>query len=395
ANVLSRFHIGLRRNGFLFLGASEHLGPFEDDYEPLNRQLRIYEKVRDSISLSGREIGASRIQLRDTVRTDSYRLPSQTWERGLLAHLIFTGFVVDEHGTLQQIYGDAPQYVNFKAGHVNLALTHVIHDDLSTPIRTGLFQAQKENKVVTFEQIAVSKGDNVTSVTIKISPFIIDPSTDESTRYYLIQLSEGKTVRKAVQPPGSSSPIEDLDRISGLERELAFTRESLQTTIEAVETTNEELQSSNEELIAANEELQSTNEELSSVNEELYTVNSEYQGQNQRLHRANQDMQNLLRSGGILAIFLDRKLRLRIITPGINDLFGLQEGDIGRPLLHFSTFAMIGNHRLENMMQAALEGTEQEETMTLIDGGTLHMKVLPYFEEDQTINGVVLYFVER
>ncbi len=392
--VLNGFHLGLRLNGILFLGASEHLGHFEQDYEVLNRQWRIYTKTRAGNTLPRRPMAASRITVPDNLRMRGTSLVSQTWERGLLQAMIKTGFVVDDHGRLQQIYGDAESFVNFRSGRVDLSLTNVVIDELSTPIRTGLFRAQQENRPVHFNGVSVPKGKEEQVLDITIMPFESEPNTDSGKMHYMINLQavDTKTVQQEEREP--EHPTEDLDRIRGLERELAFTRESLQATIEEVETTNEELQSSNEELIAANEELQSTNEELSSVNEELFTVNAEYQDQNQEIQRSNQDMDNLLRSSNIMMIFLDQDLRLRIITPPTHEVFGLQINDVGRPISHFSSFAQIGTDLLVQLSQDALNGKENQTEITVQKDRKLLMKTFPYLLEGSEIDGVVLHFID-
>ena len=93
------------------------------------------------------------------------------------------------------------------------------------------------------------------------------------------------------------------ERMSDLTRELAASREYLQSIIQELEAANEELQSANEEILSSNEELQSTNEELDTAkeelqctNEELNTVNEELHARNEELSRVNSDLVNLLAS---------------------------------------------------------------------------------------------------
>ncbi len=393
AKVLGGFHLGLRLNGILFLGASEHLGHFEQDYETISRQWRIYTKIRSGSSLPRKPISAPRIQLPDNLRMRGASLVSQTWERGLLQEMIDTGFVVDDHGRLQQIYGEAEHFVNFRSGRVDLSLTNIVIDELSTPIRTGLFRAQQENQSITFTQVKVPQGGEDQFFNITILPFEAEPGSDGGKMHYLINLESNQGEPRKTATSETEHAPEDLDRIRGLERELAFTRESLQATIEEVETTNEELQSSNEELIAANEELQSTNEELSSVNEELFTVNAEYQDQNQEIQRNNQDMDNLLRSSSIMMIFLDQDLRLRIITPPTHEVFGLLDSDVGRPITHFSSFVEIGTDLLVQFSEDALNGKENQTEIIVQGNRKLLMKTFPYLLEDSQIDGVVLHFI--
>lgn len=395
SRVLSSFHQGLKLNGILFLGASEHLGEYEQDYVSISRHWRIYRKSRMGVKLPNKPTFSPRIKLPDNLEIKHRPIGAQTWERGLLHSLIESGYVVDDHGHLLQIYGQGERYVEFKSGRVDLILSNVVVEDLSTPIRTGLFRAQQEKETVLFEQITVEQDSELSRLNLSIIPFDSEPIFGDGMSYYLVKLESIQLVEKesSESEDEGQHKFEDLDRIRGLERELAFTRESLQATIEEVETTNEELQSSNEELIAANEELQSTNEELSSVNEELFTVNSEYQDQNDEIKQSNQDMDNLIRSSGIMAIFLDEDLRLRIITPATYDVFGLMEGDIGRPITHFSSFVEIGTELLLNLSKAALKGEEKQTKISMKNGPNLIMKTLPYIGSNTAVEGVVFYFI--
>src|SRR5690349_15483700 len=127
--------------------------------------------------------------------------------------------------------------------------------------------------------------------------------------------------------------------VQRLEEELAHTKDNLRTTIEQHEISIEELKASNEELQAMNEELRSSaeeletsKEELQSVNEELTTVNQELKIKVEEQTQTNNDIQNLINSSDIGAVFLDRSGRIKLFTPRMRDTFSLIPGDRGRPL---------------------------------------------------------------
>ena len=126
-----------------------------------------------------------------------------------------------------------------------------------------------------------------------------------------------------------------------LERELAASREYLQSIIQELEAANEELQSANEEILSSNEELQSTNEELDtakeelqSTNEELNTLNEELHGRNEELSRVNSDLVNLLASVQIAIVIISSDLRIRRFTPMAEKVLNLIPGDLDRPIGH-------------------------------------------------------------
>ncbi|MCA9201349.1 MAG: PAS domain-containing protein, partial [Planctomycetales bacterium] len=167
---------------------------------------------------------------------------------------------------------------------------------------------------------------------------VAEPYVKSSERMFLVSLEEMQPVEAAlvVQAETFDSVDQSAQRIVSLERELDYTKETLQATVEELETSNEELQSTNEELVASNEELQSTNEELHSVNEELYTVNAEHQKKIAELTQMTDDMDHLLKSTEIGTLFLDSDLRIRKFTPAITSVFHVLDQDIGRPVSHIA-----------------------------------------------------------
>ena len=181
--------------------------------------------------------------------------------------------------------------------------------------------------------------------------------------------------------------------IKQLEAELLFAREGLQVTVVELETSNEELQSSNEELIAANEELQSTNEELQSVNEELYTVNNEYQSKIEELSKLNSDLNNLIKNTSTGALYLDKNLCIRKVTPIVSQITNIRDTDIGRPIAHLS---VMENYRdiLKDINHVidTLEGIEKE----FLDenNNTWLAKIKPYRTENNAVDGIILTFID-
>jgi len=186
--------------------------------------------------------------------------------------------------------------------------------------------------------------------------------------------------------------------IKELEKELSYTKESLQSTIEELETSNEELKSTNEELQSTNEELQSVaeesetaKEELHSLNEELMSVNSELEKRNQELTSAANDWRNLLNSIDVAVIFLDQKMRIKRFTPQVDKIMNLLQTDVGRPIQD-----IVMNVEYHDILQdatAALEklSTKEKEVQTK-DGHWYTVKLMPYRTVDNVIDGVVITF---
>lgn len=183
------------------------------------------------------------------------------------------------------------------------------------------------------------------------------------------------------------------DRLNELQKELQSTKESLQATVEELETSNEELQSSNEELIASNEELQSTNEELQSVNEELFTVNSEFQIKLDELTRLNTDINNLLLNTQIGALYLDRNLCIRRLTPVVSKLTNIIPSDIGRPITHISASRSYPD--MLSDIEKVVETLQMfDREVVFPEGVTYLVSIRPYRTENNVVEGITLTFVE-
>ena len=171
------------------------------------------------------------------------------------------------------------------------------------------------------------------------------------------------------------------------------TREDSETTNEELRAGNEELQSINEEYRSTSEELETSKEELQSINEELQTVNNELKLKFEWVSRAHSDLQNLMASTDVGTLFLDTALRIKLFTPYVADLFNITPGDEGRPITDFTH--QLDYDGLADDARAVLEklAPVDREIRSLAQSWYL-MRLRPYRTVDNTIDGVVVTFVE-
>lgn len=187
----------------------------------------------------------------------------------------------------------------------------------------------------------------------------------------------------------------------GYVAELATSQERLRNVTEELEVANQELQSSNEEYLSINEELQSSNEELEtskeelqSLNEELQTINAELNSRNESLVRVNSDLDNLFNSTSIATLFLDRDLRIRRFTPGVADIFRIRAGDEGREIADIASH-LSGVPLIENIRNVLLNLKNVElEVQSADKGSTYQLKIRPYRDLANVVDGTVLTFVD-
>jgi two-component system CheB/CheR fusion protein len=228
------------------------------------------------------------------------------------------------------------------------------------------------------------------------------PLSGAARTHFLVlfdQAANRRAAHDAVADTEVTSPVPGKSRLSqvhALERELAASREYLQSVIQELEAANEELQSANEEILSSNEELQSANEELDtakeelqSANEELNTINEELHGRNSELGRVNSDLINLLGSVQIAIVIVGADMRIRRFTPMAEKVLNLITADVERSIGHINT----------NIQGANVEALIAEciDTMTVIErevrdqrGHWYSLRIRPYRSVDNKIDGAVM-----
>lgn len=402
--VLSFFQYALTMGGTLFLGSSEGIGRFHEDYDTLDVKWKLFRKVRNR-SLPVRIGSATRpttafarregpLPVRPAVGRDERRLMADYDQ--ILRQCQMTGILIDEFRKPLHVFGHAGGYLHVAGGRFDEDLLNLLDSDLRIAVGTALQKTARSRLPSHARGVRVNRDGNQIHVDIQVSL----ASDGAGSDHYLIMFQDERPI--PVVDPGPAeggetafSPSEHYRlRISDLEQELQTTKENLQATVEELQTTNEELQSTNEELQAANEEMQSANEELHSVNEELYTVNAEYEAKNNDLAELNKDHENLLGSLDTGTVFLDRHLRIRKYNHSVTNFFNLLPQDIGRPLSHIA-YHLESHEELEASVSRVLASGEVLETELLTRDGTwLWKRALPFRRQEGDIDGVVLTFAD-
>ena len=381
--VLSLFHFGLVAGGTLFLGASETPGSLADEFATIDEHAKIYRKRRDVHLLNQVRLPIAHTPVRRPITTiDLPRAPGvdplllSTYDQ-LLELFMPPALLVDESGALIDVYSGAERLLEFKPRRPTGNVVELLPPELRAVVAGAMQRARKDRRPVSYSGVRISDGARELSCLVTVQP-LVHPRTGASN--IIITLREMASGDPA-QPPGEDAAVPptaaSLERLSMLEGELQYTRETLQATIEELETSNEEMQATNEELVASNEELQSTNEELHSVNEELYTVNAEYQQKITELEELNSDMAHLLEGTDVGTVFLDRELRIRRFTSRIATVFRFQHHDIGRRIGDFSH--NIERPQLMDEIESSLRRGEVVEDEVRDRAGTPYLlRILPY-----------------
>lgn len=403
--VISLFHFSLKRHGILFLGKSEGLGTFTNEFETVASQHKIFRKIRDlklAINLDtarpdqpAGQVAAASKQVTSSRSVTIDRQLLADYDQILHAH-IPPGLLIDENRAVLHHFGNVHEYLKPPEGRIQNDLLALADDNLQIPLSTALQRAERTRQTITNKNVRVRHDKQEQLIDLTIVPLFDDKS---QTYHYHISFEQ---VRPAGQPDilegkaaAALEPGSQFDQyVANLEMELQSTRENLQATVEELQASNEELQATNEELLASNEELQSTNEELHSVNEELYSVNAEFERKNIELKQLNTDHENLLDSIDIGTVFLDRDLRIRKFNPAIKYFFRLMPQDIGRPIDHIAYHLADQEEMLGNVRKVLETGIPIENEVPTRDGKWLFPRIMPFRTEAGLVDGVVLTFTD-
>lgn len=399
--IFDSFNFSLKHSALLVLGSSESLGEAESYFEPLDHRGKIYASRGNRKSL----LTSERFRTPDAINS-----PMNEWtQRGrptaraeyaddarileafidtMTGEFLPSCMIVNESFELIRVMGDSSRFLRTLSGKVTADVTRNLVKELSVPVATGLAKVFKSRTPVSFTNVYLHRDGLSSKVNVIVKPMEVRRN---APLLAAVVISEATPPKEFSGQEGVKYDVDaqTMERLTDLEQELQFTRESLQATIEEMETSNEELQATNEELLASNEELQSTNEELQSVNEELFTVNAEYQGKISELSELNADLENFMAASKLVAVFLDVNLNIRRFTQNAKNLFNIIDHDIGRPLSHIS-------HRLRgaDLLESASQVTENGKPVNLqvkADSGIWYrLEILPFMLSHDVQGGVMI-----
>ncbi len=403
--VIASFNYSLRMDGVLFLGISEGVGKFSEEFASFHSAYKIYRKKHEvRLNLSVGEVRGKPTLLapfdRQRHTKNSVSIDRQTLHDydQIISRLVPAGVLLNEHHQILHYFGTISQYLKPLAGLAESDFTRMVMEELHLPVSVALQRAMSLKGRFSMPSIPLPQGEEGQRVDISVDCI---PYEQANALHYLVTFTP---IRSPDLPPDATDAaalMENLDttqtlqtHIAELELDLQFARENLQATVEELQTSNEELQAANEELLAANEELQSTNEELHSLNEELYTVNAEYEKKNAELQTLNDDHAHLLASLDIGVVYLDDRLTIRKFNPASASSFQLMPHDIGRPIAHIAYQLTDQKEILASIQTVLKTGQKIENEAQTQNGIWLLQRILPYLNDKQEVKGVILTFTD-
>ncbi|MFZ4536031.1 chemotaxis protein CheB [Propionivibrio sp.] len=397
--ALRSLQYAINQGGALLLGPSESLAAMTEGLQTINAKHKLFRR-KGVMKLPfldrkggaiyphpvlGRAAQSSKVRRRPT---DSS--VSDAGIATLINKFAPPAIIVNENQEAVHLYGDVNVYLHARAGTASLEINRLLPDSL-VPVASALLYKAARDRCPLASDLVEATLNNGERRTLRLSAH---PIESESEERLTLLCFEPETARDPAQLGSVNVDAETIERVAILERELAATRDSLQSTIEELETSNEELQATNEELMSSNEELQSSNEELQSVNEEMNTVNAEFQEKMLLLNRANADLDGMAKAAGVATVFVDSKLLITRFSPDATQIFKLRDSDLGRPLDEVSN--VLNYPDLMEDLQKTLDTGRmiEREIDSNDDKRTYLIRILPYLVASTTVRGAVATFVD-
>jgi two-component system CheB/CheR fusion protein len=396
--LLSVFHYALTPNGFLVLGQAETVGTQATLFSLVDKKYRVHRK-RPTTNLPAMTFPVDHSQVTVTARK-AHAEPSSV-ERVLQTEVTRVindrfappGVVIDSDMHIVQFRGQTGAFLEPAPGEASLNLLKMAREGLLHGLRSAIHAAKRSRSPVRRPGLQIRSVEGWSRVDVEVIPL----ASTGRVHYLVLFDQHGNGDAVAARAAKAASPrARGKSQVLFLERELAASREYLQSVIQELEAANEELQSANEEILSSNEELQSTNEELDtakeelqSTNEELNTVNEELHGRNEELSRVNSDLVNLLGSVQIAIVIIGADMRIRRFTPMAEKVLNLIPTDVDRFIGHINP--NIEGAHLEELITECIDSISPiEREVKDRQGRWYALRLRPYRSADNKIDGAVL-----
>lgn len=357
-------HSALRVGGYLFLGGSESYDLAKDGFRKISAKFNIFQKTARSPDVPPAEMAARQRRNIPTFNDGVRQQPEDQF--------VFPSVLVNEQGQLLRIYGDTRAVLRIPAG----APTHDFFalvpwqwvDQLRHAMRDAF--ALDEQRVV--QGLSESSG-----LRIRMTP--MRPSDDSPPNRLLLSFVSEENI------PGVLGPVAVLTGQQGQPEEMKGTSSELGSKPAFL--SHDELTVSRDQLQTLNEELLASNALLNTSNDDLHSANARLHGKIAQL----ETLSNILSSGEVMTIFLDKARRLCWFTPAMTLLFPLIPKDVGRDIKDlvpkFSDSSFFAD--ITDVLNA---GHHRDTVVHSIADKWYLRRMYPYPVEGGNIEGVAITF---
>ncbi len=109
------------------------------------------------------------------------------------------------------------------------------------------------------------------------------------------------------------------------------------------------------------------------------------------LNTLKNDLNNLLTSTNIAAVFLDQELKLKLFTPEAANMFDLKKEDLSRPADKL-TERFNYKEYADDIKRTLYENKTVVKEFEMPNGGWYTVKMIPYYASGKKVEGIVVTF---
>ena len=391
------FHYGMKPGRYLFLGSAEMADSSTEAFVTLDREARIYTaRARAGNGLPVLPRFPTLPDQRQRQRPAPEASPTVVAHHvDALEHVGPPSALVDAGEHVVNLSATAGRFLLHSAGPPSIQLPAMVRPELRLDLKLALGRALNGGKTTLTHPVVVAFEGERRHVSVHVAPVTVG---DDGQGHALVSFLAGDTVASdedlaAVEVARPEAMLRLQAELKTAQEALVSSRRNHDATIQDLSATNEELQSTNEEYRSTAEELETSREELQSINEELHTVNAELKSKFEHVSHAHSDLQNLTMVMDVGTLFLDTRLRIKMFTPPIVDVFPITKADMGRVITDFTNrlndAELVGEAR-----QVLLDLAPVEREVRSATGQVFVMRMRPYRTVENRIEGVVLTFVD-
>jgi two-component system CheB/CheR fusion protein len=385
AQLAGVLHLSLQPDGYACVAAGETLDPLY--FQPLAAGLPIYHRLAVRSPAWG--AAAAAFQAQTELPPAQYRHYESLYVEQAQGHTP-PGLLIDHSFNIVYYSAGVMPYLHQPIGAATDDVHKRIHPDLlhfvAVPIQTALQRSEAtQTPPVSFWQAGIQR-----YVRLSVQPI----DTPEYRRMALVLFLES-------EQPTTLGPTRSEDTlIKRLRQDMAALQAQLQSTLAEYAAMNEDLKVANEELTSLNEELQVkaaeleyNKDQLQMANSQLLAINSENRHNIAEMQRLWANLQNLISASDVASLFLDGELCIRWFTPSTRHVFNLLPGDEGRSVQDITH--SLNYDDLHHDARMVLEsGRARELEVSSQTGIWLLVRILPYRTAEDSIDGIVLTFID-
>lgn len=184
-------------------------------------------------------------------------------ERVLLNRYAPPSVLVNDQFEIQHFRGRTSLFLETPAGQPTTNILRMAREGLFMELRSALAEAKATRAPIVREGLRVLDQGSDLPYTLRVLP-VNPPGTDELSFLVLFEMTTLPWTRDAKEPTPVSAAENDVE---WLRRELALSKQYLQTVVDQHDVVAQDLRAAHEEVLSSNEELKSTNEELETTKE--------------------------------------------------------------------------------------------------------------------------------